>query len=150
MVGLAQLVSASGCGPEGRGFESHISPQKRSPLPKGKGLLFCDEILVNDSNPCKCYALAENAAPESGLKFAQMRRVWVQNPISHPRKKERSNCFVLFLSNPKDWYGINALARCMELRRSRAWHRAKRVLKLVLLRIDAIHDVAVITFRPTV
>ena len=28
MVGLAQLVSASGCGPEGRGFESHISPQK--------------------------------------------------------------------------------------------------------------------------
>ena len=26
MVGLAQLVSASGCGPEGRGFESHISP----------------------------------------------------------------------------------------------------------------------------
>ena len=27
-VGLAQLVSASGCGPEGRGFESHISPQK--------------------------------------------------------------------------------------------------------------------------
>ena len=29
MVGLAQLVSASGCGPEGRGFESHISPQKK-------------------------------------------------------------------------------------------------------------------------
>ena len=28
MEGLAQLVSASGCGPEGRGFESHISPQK--------------------------------------------------------------------------------------------------------------------------
>ena len=30
MVGLAQLVSASGCGPEGRGFESHISPQQKS------------------------------------------------------------------------------------------------------------------------
>ena len=29
MVGLAQLVSASGCGPEGRGFESHISPQEK-------------------------------------------------------------------------------------------------------------------------
>ena len=29
-VGLAQLVSASGCGPEGRGFESHISPQKKT------------------------------------------------------------------------------------------------------------------------
>ena len=31
MVGLAQLVSASGCGPEGRGFESHISPHKKTP-----------------------------------------------------------------------------------------------------------------------
>ena len=30
MVGLAQLVSASGCGPEGRGFESHISPQREA------------------------------------------------------------------------------------------------------------------------
>ena len=32
MVGLAQLVSASGCGPEGRGFESHISPQQKTHL----------------------------------------------------------------------------------------------------------------------
>ena len=29
MVGIAQLVRASGCGPEGRGFESHYSPQKK-------------------------------------------------------------------------------------------------------------------------
>ena len=28
MVGMAQLVRASGCGPEGRGFESHYSPHK--------------------------------------------------------------------------------------------------------------------------
>ena len=28
MVGLAKLVIAPGCGPGGRGFESHISPQK--------------------------------------------------------------------------------------------------------------------------
>ena len=28
MVGVAQLVRASGCGPEGRGFESHHSPHK--------------------------------------------------------------------------------------------------------------------------
>ena len=27
MVGIAQLVRASGCGPEGRGFKSHYSPQ---------------------------------------------------------------------------------------------------------------------------
>ena len=29
MVGVAQLVRASGCGPEGRGFESHYSPQRK-------------------------------------------------------------------------------------------------------------------------
>ena len=34
MVGLAQLVSASGCGPEGRGFESHISPQEKKQIAK--------------------------------------------------------------------------------------------------------------------
>lgn len=26
MVGIAQLVRASGCGPEGHGFKSHYSP----------------------------------------------------------------------------------------------------------------------------
>ena len=29
MVGLAKLVIAPGCGPGGRGFESHISPQNK-------------------------------------------------------------------------------------------------------------------------
>ena len=29
MVDVAQLVRASGCGPEGRGFDSHRSPQKK-------------------------------------------------------------------------------------------------------------------------
>ena len=29
MVDIAQLVSASDCGSEGRGFESHYPPQKR-------------------------------------------------------------------------------------------------------------------------
>ena len=40
MVGLAQLVSASGCGPEGRGFESHISPQKKSTFVHKRAFLF--------------------------------------------------------------------------------------------------------------
>ena len=40
MVGLAQLVSASGCGPEGRGFESHISPQNKSLLLNSKSDFF--------------------------------------------------------------------------------------------------------------
>ena len=48
MEGLAQLVSASGCGPEGRGFESHISPQKKSTVHRTV-LFFCDEL--RDSEP---------------------------------------------------------------------------------------------------
>ena len=31
MVDIAQLVSASDCGSEGRGFESHYPPQKENP-----------------------------------------------------------------------------------------------------------------------
>lgn len=30
MVGLAQLVRASGCGPEGRGFDPHHSPHEKA------------------------------------------------------------------------------------------------------------------------
>ena len=32
MVDIAQLVSASDCGSEGRGFESHYPPQKKEAL----------------------------------------------------------------------------------------------------------------------
>jgi hypothetical protein len=28
MAGVAQLVRASGCGPEGRGFKPHLSPHR--------------------------------------------------------------------------------------------------------------------------
>ena len=31
MVGVAQLVRAPGCGPGGRGFDSHHSPQSKEP-----------------------------------------------------------------------------------------------------------------------
>ena len=34
MVDIAQLVSASDCGSEGRGFESHYPPQKKEALHK--------------------------------------------------------------------------------------------------------------------
>ncbi len=39
MVRLAQLVRASDCGSEGRGFETHISPQKAS-RPTSRRLAF--------------------------------------------------------------------------------------------------------------
>ena len=42
MVGVAQLVRALGCGPRGRGFKSHRSPQKSDKgLGVHAGTLFC-------------------------------------------------------------------------------------------------------------
>ena len=42
-------------------------------------------------------------------------------------KKERSSRFVLFLSNPKDWYVINALRALHVIRRfATAWHARAR------------------------
>ena len=40
MVDIAQLVSASDCGSEGRGFESHYPPQKKRTSPFGLVLFF--------------------------------------------------------------------------------------------------------------
>ena len=38
MVSLAQLVRASDCGSEGRGFDPHISPNKESFFNRGNSL----------------------------------------------------------------------------------------------------------------
>ena len=54
MVGVAQLVRASGCGPEGRGFDSHHSPHEKTSL-------LCNEVFstkfgyaeLNWVNPAK-------------------------------------------------------------------------------------------------
>ena len=42
MVDIAQLVSASDCGSEGRGFESHYPPQKEKVLRSRGGLFFIE------------------------------------------------------------------------------------------------------------
>ena len=42
MVDIAQLVSASDCGSEGRGFESHYPPHKMKPHPFGWGFVLYD------------------------------------------------------------------------------------------------------------
>ena len=45
MVGVAQLVRASGCGPEGRGFESHHSPHKENDTARCRFLYGVNVIL---------------------------------------------------------------------------------------------------------
>ena len=42
MVDIAQLVSASDCGSEGRGFESHYPPHKITPSAKRRELFYGD------------------------------------------------------------------------------------------------------------
>ena len=52
MVGVAQLVRASGCGPEGRGFESHRSPHyftRRGPLAQLVEQLTLNQRVVGSS-----------------------------------------------------------------------------------------------------
>ena len=59
------------------------------------------------------------------------------------RKKIDKREFVDFLSNPKDWYGINA-PRALYGIAAGVWHRAKRVSNFVPLRMDAIHHFVMI------
>ena len=78
MVDIAQLVSASDCGSEGRGFESHYPPQKRTGHPKG--VLF---FSVADMG------FEESGAPEGWAKkcpvdsFLARGRIPVQLTASH-------------------------------------------------------------------
>ena len=53
MVDIAQLVSASDCGSEGRGFESHYPPQKRRTAPFGAVLFFWNGYGMRRPK-CKC------------------------------------------------------------------------------------------------
>ena len=68
----------------------------------------------------------------------------------HPSQK-KNEAIASFFFYPIRRIGMASTrpARCMELRRSRVWHRAKRVLNLVLLRIDAIHHFVMIPFAPS-
>ena len=43
MVDVAQLVRVPDCGSEGRGFESHLPPEKKRLPPKGVALCFYDD-----------------------------------------------------------------------------------------------------------
>ena len=61
MVGLAQLVRASGCGPEGRGFESHNSPHVVAGYDSSRRFFF--------QIPLGCYIASEFL---KGLPFAAL------------------------------------------------------------------------------
>ena len=60
-MGLAQLVRASGCGPEGRGFESHNSPHVVAGYDSSRRFFF--------QIPLGCYIASEFV---KGLPFAAL------------------------------------------------------------------------------
>ena len=104
MVGIAQLVSASGCGPEGRGFESHYSPHIDSNLglteSKGYRQAVRHQILIlafvgsNPATPARNDSLAqqvEHRTFNAMVRSSNLR--WVT------RKRARQVLFFFFLTS---------------------------------------------------
>ena len=56
MVDIAQLVSASDCGSEGRGFESHYPPQKQKPRLLPWFFVFERKWIMGLERPLRKYA----------------------------------------------------------------------------------------------
>ncbi len=66
MAGLAQLVRASGCGSEGRGFDPHNSPQIKIPSFSGIFYLINNKLVTKQASRLKlaqlhCHFLLEKS-----------------------------------------------------------------------------------------
>ncbi len=86
MVGLAQLVSASGCGPEGRGFESHISPHKNKKRQKPLFVFIERNFMMKNLTKCRKAFSLWHVLQCSSLLACIWAHAWLLNPISHPKK----------------------------------------------------------------
>ena len=105
MVGVAQLVRASGCGPEGRGFESHHSPQQKSLfcLPDKRGFF---EWCVPCGTWCALCAWCGFACD------ARLRRV---RDASHHLSQRSGITYHLFENKPNLWYNFKKVRRVWNL-----------------------------------
>ena len=72
MVDVAQLVRASGCGPEGRGFDSHHSPQKFDKLRLVEFFIHCESNGI--SSRIRVHLITEGVyhQPQTVSSFAMM------------------------------------------------------------------------------
>ena len=84
MVDIAQLVSASDCGSEGRGFESHYPPQKKKRHPSGCLFFFLGVVMgFEDLNTtCRWQVVRRRLDGGDTLIFAKGENA--ANPIIHP------------------------------------------------------------------
>ena len=84
MVGVAQLVRASGCGPEGRGFESHHSPHKEIAEPLAVPLfLYGVNESFHDSNPLQVAPQLVQRARSAHIKFRRHLRARMGSESHH-------------------------------------------------------------------
>ena len=88
MVDIAQLVSASDCGSEGRGFESHYPPQKKR-IPFGILFLFCANGIRTIKCSCPVDSCWPGRAPATPYDVFPTGNTSAPNPIIHPIKKNR-------------------------------------------------------------
>ena len=89
-MGVAQLVRASGCGPEGRGFESHHSPHKEIAEPQAVPLfLYGGNAALTIRTHYELLCNSYNLRVAGIKKFAQVIRANVGSE-SHQRCSLRS------------------------------------------------------------
>ena len=92
MVDVAQLVSASDCGSEGRGFDSHHPPHKRKAPHAGAFLLW---------NPVNDVSRRERPARRAGKKVSGGHFFSSgETPIIHPIKEKHPYVGAFLLWNP--------------------------------------------------
>ena len=138
-----------------RTFEGRVVHTVRVQVPSSaptiKGWILSIPLLFVQKYRAEPAPIRQNWIALRKIDFAQnepRRKAWFASPVFRTEKYCRKGYVFcsIFLSKPQAWYGINAPARCMELRRSRAWHRTKRVSKLFPMRIDSIHHFVMIPY----
>ena len=106
MVGIAQLVSASDCGSEGRGFESHYPPHfytGLSPSRKAQDFDSCIPMVrIHLAHPILFYQLHTGVSPsgKASDSGSDIPRVQILPP--QPNKSKRAG----FTAGPADFSSI--------------------------------------------
>ena len=93
MVDIAQLVSASDCGSEGRGFESHYPPQKKRSTPNGVLFFWNGWWDSNHLTATVQWTVACRRSRRRQLLTLCPEGTMAPNPIIHPRKETRLDTF---------------------------------------------------------
>ncbi len=104
MVDIAQLVSASDCGSEGRGFESHYPPHKKEGHPNGCPSFLWGDLGFELSNTTVQWTVVRRVGPRRLLTVFPS-GTSAPNPIIPPSNKSIYPDVSFFL----EWNGIRTI-----------------------------------------